>query len=55
LNSSICALAMIAFACSSGSSDMRCSYQLIASASSVSDAIIRANVRVSELSSAGGS
>src|SRR5512133_2955540 len=34
---------------------MRCSYQPIASASSVSEAIIRANVRTSALSSPAGS
>src|SRR5581483_8052955 len=55
LNSSSWALTMIAFACGSGSREMRCSYQPIASASSVSDAIIRANVLVSGLSSEAGS
>jgi hypothetical protein len=35
--------------------DMRCSYQPIASASSWSEAMTRANVRVSSLSSSGGS
>src|SRR3954452_531740 len=46
---------MIALAGAFGSSDRRSSYQPIASASSVSDAIMRANVRVSALSSAAGS
>ena len=55
LNSSDWAFSMIAFACASGSSEIRCSYQPIASASSVSDAIIRANVLVSALSSSAGS
>jgi len=55
LNSSSCAFCMIAFACASFSTAMRCSYQPIASASSVSDATMRANVRVSSLSSSGGS
>ena len=55
LNSSSWALAMIAFACSSVSTASRCSYQPIASASSVSEATMRANVRASPLSSSGGS
>ena len=46
---------MIALASASGSSEMRCWYQPIASASSVSEAITRANVLVSALSSAAGS
>src|SRR5262249_22018726 len=46
---------MIARASRSDSTAMRCSYQPIASASSVSDAHRRANVRVSPGSSAGGS
>ena len=46
---------MIAFACLSFSSDIRCSYQPIASASSWSEVIIRAKVRVSADSSSGGS
>ena len=55
LNSSPCALPMIASASRSVSTAMRCSYQPIASASSVSDVHIRANVRVSAGSSPGGS
>src|SRR5260221_7166440 len=55
LNSSLWAFSMIAFASASGSSDMRCSYQPMASASSVIDVIMRANVRVSALSSLAGS
>ena len=55
LNSSCCAFCMIFFASRSFSTEMRCSYQLIASASSVSDTIMRANVRVSSESSDGGS
>ena len=47
LNSSPCAFSMIAFASASRSTEMRCSYQPIASASSTSDVIMRANVRVS--------
>ena len=46
---------MIARACGSGSTARRCSYQPIASASSVSEAHRRANVRVSAGSSSGGS
>ena len=46
LNSSPCASRMIARASRSGSTASRCSYQPIASASSVSDAHRRANVRV---------
>src|SRR6476659_6752054 len=46
---------MIALASLSGSTEMRCSYQPMASASSVSEAIMRAKVRVSALSSAAGS
>lgn len=46
---------MIAFATSSFSTAMRCSYQPIASASSDRLAHMRANVLVSSLSSAGGS
>ena len=46
---------MIARASASCSTESRCSYQLIASASSVSDANIRASVRVSCESSSGGS
>ena len=46
---------MILRACSSGSIDIRCSYQPIASASSCSEVIMRAKVRVSSLSSSGGS
>ena len=46
---------MIAFAPASFSTEMRCSYQPIASASSTSDVIMRANVRVSADSSSGGS
>jgi hypothetical protein len=55
LNSSCCAFFMIARASSSGSSAIRWSYQPIASASSVSEAIMRAKVRASGLSSSGGS
>src|ERR1019366_6832566 len=46
---------MISLASSSLSTDRRCSYQPIASASSVSEAHIRANVRVVADSSPGGS
>ena len=46
---------MILRASSLVSIDIRCSYQPIASASSCSDAIMRAKVRVSALSSSGGS
>jgi hypothetical protein len=46
---------MIARAWSSGSTEIRCSYQPIASASSWSEATIRAKVRTSGLSSSGGS
>src|SRR6185312_8754767 len=46
LNSSCCAFCIMAFADLSFSTDIRCSYQLIASASSVSETIIRANVLV---------
>ena len=55
LNSSPCASRMIARASGSGSTARRCSYQPIASASSVSEAHSRANVRVSAGSSSGGS
>ena len=55
LNSSPCALLMIASASRSDSTAMRCSYQPIASASSVSEVHRRANVRVSAGSSPGGS
>ena len=54
-NSSRCACSMILRASSFVSIDMRCSYQPIASASSCSDAITRAKVRASALSSSGGS
>jgi hypothetical protein len=47
LNSSPCASAIIALASRSFSTDIRCSYQLIASASSINEAIMRAKVRVS--------
>ena len=46
---------MIALASGSVSRAIRCSYQLMASASSITDMIIRANVRTSSESSAGGS
>jgi len=46
---------MIARASASCSTESRCSYQPIASASSISEAQIRANVRVSWGSSSGGS
>jgi hypothetical protein len=46
---------MIRRAWSSVSIEIRCSYQPIASASSWSEAMMRANVRTSALSSAGGS
>src|ERR1700678_22151 len=46
---------MIATASASVSTEIRCSYQPIASASSVSEAHIRANVRVCADSSSGGS
>ena len=55
LNSSPRASRMIAIACGSRSTAIRCSYQPIASASSVNDAHSRANVRVSAGSSSGGS
>jgi hypothetical protein len=55
LNSSSCALRMIAAACSSCSRARRCAYQPIASASSVSEASILAIVRASCGSSSGGS
>src|SRR3954447_15996676 len=55
LYSSPTALSMTARATALGSSASRCSYQPIASASSVSDAHSRANVRVSAGSSSGGS
>ena len=55
LNSSPCASAMIARASRSGSTARRCSYQPIASASSVSEVHSRAKVRVSAESSSGGS
>jgi hypothetical protein len=47
LNSSSWASSMIAFASGLRSSDMRCSYQPIASASSCSDAAIRPKVLIS--------
>jgi hypothetical protein len=46
---------MMARASGSGSTSRRCWYQPIASASSVSEAIMRANVRASWLSSCAGS
>ncbi|HEU5433645.1 MAG TPA: hypothetical protein VFU81_18400 [Thermomicrobiales bacterium] len=55
LNSSACAFCMIALAASSGSTASRCSYQLMASASSVNEAIMRAKVRVGAGNSSGGS
>ena len=55
LNSSPWASRMIAVAASSGSIARRCSYQPIASASSVSEAQRRAKVLVSAGSSSGGS
>ena len=55
LNSSCWAFSMIARASSFFSTEIRCSYQPIASASSWSDVIMRANVRTSSLSSSGGS
>src|SRR3954462_1739687 len=55
LNSSPCASLMIARASRSGSIDMRCSYQPIASASSVREAQRRAKVRVRPGSSEAGS
>src|ERR1700687_419593 len=55
LNSSCCAFRMMALASRSFSSARRCSYQPIASASSMSDVIMRANVRVFAESSPGGS
>ena len=55
LYSSPTASRMIATASGSVSTAMRCSYQPIASASSVSDAHSRAKVRVSAGSSSGGS
>src|SRR5207248_420877 len=55
LNSSPCASRMIARASGSFSTAMRCSYQPIASASSVSEAQSLANVLVAAGSSAGGS
>ena len=55
LNSSPWASRMIARASRSVSTAMRCSYQPIASASSVREAHRRANVRVSAGSSSGGS
>jgi len=55
LNSSPWALAMMARAWAFGSTARRCSYQPMASASSVSEAIIRAKVRVSCGSSFAGS
>src|SRR5262245_25203535 len=55
LNSSVCALRMTASASGSCSSAIRCSYQPIASASSVSEAHSRAKVRVRAGSSSGGS
>ena len=55
LNSSSWALCMIAFASSSCSTDIRCSYQSIAWASSISERHMRAKVRVSWDSSDAGS
>ena len=55
LNSSPWASRMIACASRSVSTAIRCWYQPIASASSVSEAHSRANVRVSSGSSPGGS
>src|SRR3954462_14389905 len=55
LNSSVCALRITATASGSCSTASRCSYQPIASASSVKDAHSRANVRVRAGSSSGGS
>src|SRR5436305_13717999 len=55
LNSSPCASRMIARAAEAVYTARRCSYQPIASASSVSDAHSRANVRVAGASSSGGS
>src|SRR5689334_640938 len=55
LNSSSCAFSMIARASRSRSSERRCSYQPIASASSISEVQMRAKVRVSSGSSSGGS
>ena len=55
LNSSCWAFSMMARASSSGSSEIRCAYQPMASASSVSEATMRANVRASPLNSFGGS
>jgi hypothetical protein len=55
LNSSFCASRMIAAAALSRSTARRCAYQLIASASSMSDVHMRANVRTSSASSSGGS
>src|SRR5271166_1900204 len=55
LNSSPCASRMIAPASASASTSSRCSYQPIASASSVSEEHSRANVRVWWESSSGGS
>ena len=55
LNSSPCAFSMIARASGSRSTSSRCSYQPIASASSINEAQIRANVRTSGESSSGGS
>jgi hypothetical protein len=46
---------MIAAASLSASTEMRCSYPLIASTSSISEARMRARVRVSAESSDGGS
>ena len=55
LNSSCWALAMIARASAFFSTLIRCSYQSIASASSISERIIRANVRTSCDNSSAGS
>src|SRR5947207_9626347 len=55
LNSSCWAFSMMARACAFFSTARRCSYHPIASASSMSDAIMRANVRVFSGSSSGGS
>ena len=55
LNSSCWAFSMIAFASASFSTEIRWSYQPMASASSVREAIRRALVRISGLSSDAGS
>ena len=55
LNSSPIESSVMARASTSGSTELRCTYEPIASASSLSDAHIRAKVRVSADSSSGGS